>query len=109
MISLRRSYHRRFGHSERYHLAVVFTILVVAWVAVPLVVQFVDAVRGYDPAYYEPKDFERQEWLKRQVVPAVRPGVPWEVLIDIALVLLVAIVWLTFVPARGPRRHSPPR
>ena len=109
MISLRRSYHRRFGHNERYHLAVVFTILVVAWVAVPFVVQFVDAVRGYDPAYYEPKDFERQEWLKRQVVPAVRPGGSWEVLIDIALVLLVAVVWLTFVPARGPRRHSPPR
>lgn len=97
MISLLRSYHRRFGHNERYHLAVVFTILVVAWVAVPLVVQFVDAVRGYDPAYYEPKDFERQDWLKRQVV------------IDIVLVLPVAIVWLTFVPARGPRRHSPPR
>jgi hypothetical protein len=63
MISLFRSSHLRFGHNERYHLAVVFTILVVAWVAVPLVVQFVD----------------------------------------------VAIVWLTFVPARGPRRHSPPR
>jgi hypothetical protein len=28
---------------------------------------------------------------------------------DIVLVVLVAIVWLTFVPARGPRRHSPPR
>jgi hypothetical protein len=73
MISLFRSSHRRFGHNERYHLAVVFTILVVAWVAVPLVVQFVDAVRGNDPAYHEPKDFERQDWLKRQVVPAVRP------------------------------------
>src|SRR5262249_15154493 len=63
-----------FGHNERYHVAVVFTILVVAWVAVPLVVQFVDAVRGYDPAYYEPKDFERQDWLRRPVVPAARPG-----------------------------------
>jgi len=88
---------------------VVFTILVVAWVAVPLVVQFVDAVRGYDPAYYEPKDFERQDWLRRPVVPAARPGASWEIVIDVVLVLLVAIVWLTFVPARGPRRHSPPR
>jgi len=109
MMPLRRYYHRRFGHNERYHLAMVFTILVVAWVAVPLVVRFVDAVRGYDPAYYEPKDFERQDWLKRQVVPAARPGASWEIVLDVVLVLLVAIVWLTFVPARGPRRHSPPR
>src|SRR5499426_3364504 len=98
MISLRRSYHRRFGHNERYHLAVVFTILVAAWVAVPFVVQFVDAVRGYDPAYYEPKDFERQDWLRRQIVPAVLPGLSWEIVIDIVLFLLVAVIWLTFVP-----------
>jgi hypothetical protein len=108
-MSLRRYYHRRFGHHERFHLAMLFTILVVAWVAVPLVVRFVDAVRGYDPAYYEPKDFERQVWIKRQIVPAVLPGVSWEIVIDVALFLLVAVVWLTFVPARSPRRHAPPR
>jgi len=51
MMSLRRYYHRHFGYNERFHLAVIFTILVVAYVAVPLVVRFVDAVRGYDPAY----------------------------------------------------------
>ncbi len=109
MMSLRRYYHRRFGYNERFHLAVIFTILVVAYVGVPLVVRFVDAVRGYDPAYYEPKDFERQDWLKRQVVPTVLPGVSWEIVIDIILFLLVAVVWLTFVPARSPRRHPPPQ
>src|SRR4029450_13770654 len=36
-------------------------------------------------------------------------GGSWEIVIDIVLVLPVAIVWLTFVPARGLGRHSPPR
>jgi hypothetical protein len=109
MISLRRYYHRHFGYSERFHLAVIFTILVVSWVAVPLVVRFIDAVPGYDPAFYEPKDFERQNWIKRQVAPAALPGVSWEMVIDGTLFLLVAVVWLTFVPARSPRRQPPPR
>jgi hypothetical protein len=109
MISLRRYYQRRFGYHERFLVAMFLTILVVAYVAVPLVVEFVDAVRGYDPAYYEPKDFERQDWLRRQIVPEVLPGLSWEIVIDIVLFLLVAVVWLTFVPARGPRRLPPPR
>jgi hypothetical protein len=109
MMSIRRYYHRHFGYNERFHLAVIFTILVVAWVAVPLVVRYIDAVRGYNPADYEPKDFERQDWIKRQVAPAVLPGISWEIVIDVTLFLLVAVVWLTFVPARSPRRHSPPR
>ena len=109
MISLRRYYQRRFGYHERFLVAMFLTILVVAYVAVPLVVEFVDAVRGYDPAYYEPKDFERQDWLRRQIVPAMLPGLSWEIVIDIVLFLLVAVVWLTFVPARSSRRLPPPR
>jgi hypothetical protein len=109
VISLRRYYQRRFGHHERFLVAMTITILVVAYVAVPLIVEFVDAVRGYDPAYYEPKDFERQDWLRRQIVPAVLPGLSWEIVVDIVLFLLVAVIWLTFVPARSPRRLLPPR
>jgi hypothetical protein len=108
-MSLRRSLRRRFRRYERFHVAVFFTILVVAYVAVPLVVRFVDAVRGYDPAFYEPKDFERQAWIKRQVAPTVLPGFSWEIMIDIILFLLVAVIWLTFVPTRSPGRHPPPR
>jgi uncharacterized membrane protein (DUF485 family) len=108
VISLRRYYQRRFGYHERFLVAMTITILVVAYVAVPLIVEFVDAVRGYDPAYYEPKDFERQDWLRRQIVP-VLPGLSWEIVIDIVLFLLVAVIWLTFVRARSPRRLPPPR
>jgi hypothetical protein len=108
-VSFRRALRRRLRRYDRFHLAVVLTILVVAYVAVPQVVRFVDAVRGYDPAFYEPKDFERQAWIKRQVAPEVLPGFSWEILIDIILFLLVAVVWLTFVPAHSPGRHPPPR
>ena len=108
-MSLRRSFRRRLRPYDRFHLAIAFTILVVAYVAVPQVVRFVDAVRGYDPAYYEPKDFERQAWIKRQVAPTVIPGFSWEMMIDIILFVLVAVVWLTFAPVRSPGRHPPPR
>ena len=108
-MSVRRSLRRRFRRYDRFHLAVFFTIVVVAYVAVPQVVRFIDAVRGYDPAFYEPKDFERQAWIKRQVAPTVLPGFSWEIVIDIILFLLVAVVWLTFVPARSPGRPPPPR
>jgi len=106
-VSLRRFLRRRIARVDRFHLAVFFTIVVVAYVAVPQVVRFFDAASGYDPAYYEPKDFERQAWLKRQVAPAMLPGFSWEIMIDIILFLLLAVVWLTFVPPRSPGRHPP--
>lgn len=108
-MSLGRALRRHVRRYDRFHVAVFLTIVVAAYVAVPQVVKFVDAVRGYDPAYYEPKDFERQDWLRRQIVPAVLPGLSWEIVIDIVLFLLVAVIWLTFVPARSPRRLPPPR
>ena len=108
-MSLSRSLRRHLRRYDRFHVAVFLTIVVVAYVAVPQVVRFMDAARGYDPAYYEPKDFERQAWIKRQVAPTVLPGFSWEIVIDIVLFLLVAVVWLTFIPARSPGRHPPSR
>lgn len=108
-MSLGRSLRRHLRRYDRFHFAVFITLVVVAYVGVPQVVRFVDAARGYDPAYYEPKDFERQAWIKRQVAPTVLPGFSWEIVIDIVLFLLVAVVWLTFIPARSPGRHPPSR
>ena len=109
MTSLRRYYHRRFGHHERFHLAVILTIVVVAYVVVPVVVRYVDALRGYAPSYYEPKDFARQEWLRQQGIPEGLSGISWDVVVDVLLFILLAIVWLTLAPSRASRRQSPPR
>jgi hypothetical protein len=108
-MSLRRAYHRHFGYHGRFHLAVIFTIVVVAYVAVPRVARLLESVAGYNPAHYEPKDFDRERWLREHVGPAVLGGLDWDTVVGITLFLLVAVVWLTFVPTRSSRRRSSPR
>src|SRR2546425_12718272 len=108
-MSLRRYYHRHFGHHERFHLAVILTIIVVAYVVVPIAVRYIDALSGYSPTYYEPKDVARQEWLRQKGIPARLVGLSWDVVVDIVLFVLVAIVWLTIVPTRASGRRSRPR
>ena len=107
-MSLRRAYHRHFGYHGRFHLAVIFTIFVVAYVAVPRVARLFEAVAGYNPVGYEPKDFDRERWLRQQG-GAILGGLDWDTLVGITLFLLVAVVWLTFVPARASRRRDPPQ
>jgi hypothetical protein len=108
-MSLRRAYHRHFGYHGRFHLAVLFTIFVVAYVAVPRVARLFESIAGYNPVGYEPKDFDRERWLREQGGAAVLGGLDWDTLVGITLFLLVAVVWLTFVPARAPRRRTPPQ
>lgn len=109
MKSLRRYYHRHFGHHERFHFAVVLTMIVVAYVVVPVAVRYVDALRGYSPTYYEPKDLEREELRRQEGASVGLIDVSWDVVVDTLLVILVAIVWLTLVPTRASGRRSPPR
>src|SRR3989441_35540 len=104
-MSLRRYYHRHFGHHERFHLAVIFTIIVVAYVVVPIAVRYIEALQGYSPHFYEPKDLERQEWLRRTGVPNQLAGLSWDVVVNTVLLILVAVVWLTLVPTRASRRR----
>lgn len=102
-MSLRRAYHRHFGHHGRFHLAVIFTIFVVAYVVVPRVARLLESVAGYNPMAYEPKDLDRQRWLAESGPPVIG-GLDWDTVVGITLFLLVAVVWLTFVPTRDSRR-----
>jgi hypothetical protein len=102
-MSLRRLYRRTRRHA-RFNFAVLLTIVVVAWVAVPQIAHWLDAVPGYNPSYYEPKDTERQAWLTRPGV-GLLASIPWETAFNVTLFVLVAIVWLTLVPTRRPPRH----
>jgi hypothetical protein len=106
MRMLRRAYRRRFGYHARFNFAVVLTVLVVAWVAVPSVARFVNAWAGYAPMHYEPKDLERQTWLERHTTDSLL-GLEWNDIIGIGLFLLVAVVWMTLMPERASRRRPP--
>jgi hypothetical protein len=107
MRMLRRAYRRRFGYHARFNFAVVLTVLVVAWVAVPSVARFVNAWAGYAPTHYEPKDFERQTWLERDMADSLLGRLEWNDIIGIGLFLLVAVVWMTLMPERAARRRPP--
>jgi hypothetical protein len=73
----------------------------VAYLVVPPVVGLVGALGGYNPQTYEPKDFARQSWLADKLLP---PGLPLEVLVNVVLFVLVAVVWLALVPPGASRR-----
>jgi hypothetical protein len=102
---IRRRYHpRRLGRQARFHLAVLLTIVVVTYLVVPWVVSLVDAARVYSPSYYEPKDFTRQEYILRHGLPA-SIDTSWKKAVNVMLVFLVVIVWMTVVPPGGARRR----
>lgn len=103
-IGLRRYYHRHFGYHARFHLAVVVTLLVVAYALVPRVAHFLSALGGYNPAAYEPKDAARQVWIGERG-SLLLPHVPIDLAINVLLFLLVAIVWLALVPPGASRRR----
>jgi hypothetical protein len=100
---LRRWYRRRFGRHGRFHLAVLLTIVVVTYLVVPWIADLVDAMRSFGPAYYEPKDFTRQDFISRHGLN-VHASPPWKVALNIALVFLVVLVWMTVLPAGARRR-----
>lgn len=87
----------------------VLTIFALSYVVVPRIAQFVDSVAGYNPAHYEPKDADRADWLRQQDPDAFIKSISGETLFSIALFVLVAVVWLTVVPDRAPRRRPPSR
>jgi hypothetical protein len=60
-------------------------------------------VGGYNPSVYEPKDAARQAWLGERW--GVLGYVPGEVVINVLLFLLVALVWLALVPPGASRRR----
>jgi hypothetical protein len=73
--------------------------MVVTYLLVPWLTELVDAMRGYGPADYEPKDFTRQDHIIRHglKVPATPP---WKVALNLSLIFLVVLAWTTVLPAR---------
>lgn len=104
----RRRFKRWLARGGRFYLAFAFTVVVASYVAVPFVARFLDAAGEYNPIYYEPKDFARQDYLERHS-PVSAGLLSWEVLFKIALVIAVGLVWRALMPARPSDRTSPRR
>jgi hypothetical protein len=102
-VSLQDAYGQARRHA-RFHVAVLPTIVVVAYVGVPHVARIVESMSGYNPGQYEPKDVERQAWLQRAGDSTLFSPLGSQTVVNVALFLLVAVVWLTPVPTRRGRR-----
>jgi hypothetical protein len=104
-VSLLRRYHHRLRHHQRFHVAVLLTIVAVSYVAVPAVLRVVEAVGSYDPGGYDPKDFARGAWLARRGAATVG-ALAWDDLVKFGLFVLAGLAWLAVGPAgASPRRR----
>jgi uncharacterized membrane protein len=80
----------------------VVTVVVVAWAVVPWIVDLVQTLSDYAPSYYEPKDQQRQEYL-RTVTAGPEGLLSWQTALKLALLVLVGVLWLSTL-ATSPRR-----
>ena len=71
----------------------MFTVLVVAYVVVPWIVELAETLGGYNPTYYEPKDVARQEYL-RSLPGVLQTLFGWETTFKLLLLVLVGLLWL---------------
>ena len=96
-MSLRRFYHRYVRHHHRFNIAVILTIVAIAWVVVPAVVSVVETVSLYNPEDYEPKDTERGHWLARRDALSTA-AFTLENVLKVILFLFVGLAWLLLAP-----------
>ena len=100
MARRRRFSYRRLRRRARFNLAVLVTIVVVTYLLVPWVASLVDAGRSYGPGYYDPKDHTRQEYILRHGLKPVPVVGPWQLALNISLIFVVVIVWVSVLPRR---------
>ena len=71
----------------------MFTLVVVAYIVVPWIVELAETLGGYNPVYYEPKDVERQDYLRS--LSGVRQTLfGWDTTFKLLLLVLVGLLWL---------------
>jgi hypothetical protein len=60
---------------------------------------------GYNPQTFEPKDAERMNWLDSKGRLTGLPPVSTDLVVNVLLFLLVAVVWLALAPPGASRRR----
>lgn len=101
---MRRRVHRWLGQGGRYYLAFAFTVVVVSYVAVPFVASLIDTIHDYNPIYYEPKDFAREDYLAQKPASSKR-FLTWENVFKVGLLVAVVVVWRVIAPG-GATGHT---
>ncbi|HLC41400.1 MAG TPA: hypothetical protein VJO34_07195 [Methylomirabilota bacterium] len=106
-----RRHHRRFKHwldrGGWFYLYVILTVMVVSYIAVPWVSDFVAKLQGYSSTHYEPKDQAREEFQKSTSPIQLKTQFSWQATVKLLLLALVAILWMVTVP--GSWRQGRPR
>ncbi len=102
---VRRRFNRWLSQGGSFYLAFAFTVVVVSYVAVPFVASLIDTIDDYNPIYYEPKDFAREDYLARKP-PSSKPFLSWENVFKIGLLVAVVVVWRVIIPGGATDRTS---
>jgi hypothetical protein len=98
--SLRRQVGRWLDRGGRFYVYLILTVIVVSYVAVPWVADFVTKLQGYNPTYYEPKDQAREELQKTQSPIQLKGGqLSWQGTMKLLLLGLVVTLWLVSIPS----------
>lgn len=99
---------RWYRHRGRFYVALVATVVVVAYAVVPWIVELLETLGGYNPSYYEPKDLQRQDYLKS--LPGLGQGFfGWQTTFKLVLLVLVGLLWLIAVSGSSWRGSRPSR
>jgi len=89
-----------------FYLYLILTMMVVSYIAVPWVADFVAKLQGYSSTHYEPRDQAREEF-QRSKSPIQLKGqgqFSWQGTVKLLLLAMVAILWMVAVP--GPWRQG---
>lgn len=81
-------------------------MILVAYAVVPWIVELIETAGGYNPEYYEPKDIQREVYLRSLPVPS-GGTFGWPTVVKLILLVLAGLLWLsvlTTAPWRGSRR-----
>ena len=83
----------------RFYFYLVLTVVIVSYIAVPWVANFVAKLQGYDPQYYEPKDRDREDFQKSKSPIQLKGGqFSWRGTVKLLLLAMVAILWMVSLP-----------
>jgi len=93
----RRRFKRWLERGGWFYLYLILTVMVVSYIAVPWVAEFVAKLQGDRPEQHEPKDQAREELQKSSPIQ-LKGQFTWQGTVKLLLLAMVAILWMAAVP-----------